>query len=279
MAEEKRQKAVQPWLPVPKAVVRDILHASSRPFPESIAYLSVALDCDNGRDVTASGYAALWGWGRGKVTRFLKRIGASIEYPEGTRGRQNQRGHIVLTSQNGRTDSEQIPDRCRTDNGQIKLICFSNLETKASRYRTDREQIPDRSWRTTVETDTDTDPIKEYCSERLQESSEPSGIEIILNTKQLYQVPTQDVEEWRQLFPAVDVLGELRKMAAWAKANPAKRKTRRGINRFIVAWLSREQDKGGSRGSFPGSPPQAPAALTPKQQKDEEEWNRLLPPS
>ena len=36
-------------------------------------------------------------------------------------------------------------------------------------------------------------------------------------------------------------------MRGWLDANPAKRKTKRGINAFIVRWLAKEQDKGGSR--------------------------------
>ena len=35
-------------------------------------------------------------------------------------------------------------------------------------------------------------------------------------------------------------------MSAWLSANPTKRKTRRGVQRFIVNWLSRAQDRGGS---------------------------------
>ncbi len=34
-------------------------------------------------------------------------------------------------------------------------------------------------------------------------------------------------------------------MVAWSDSNPAKRKTRKGVERFINNWLSREQDKGG----------------------------------
>ncbi len=51
------------------------------------------------------------------------------------------------------------------------------------------------------------------------------------------------VDEWNELYPNVDVLQELRKMKCWSNANPAKRKTKKGIQRFINAWLSREQDK------------------------------------
>ena len=32
-------------------------------------------------------------------------------------------------------------------------------------------------------------------------------------------------------------------MKCWLNANPKNRKTRKGIERFIVAWLNRSQDK------------------------------------
>ena len=41
-------------------------------------------------------------------------------------------------------------------------------------------------------------------------------------------------------------------MRAWSDANPSKRKTKRGVERFIVNWLSREQDKGRSRNAPQG---------------------------
>ena len=52
------------------------------------------------------------------------------------------------------------------------------------------------------------------------------------------------MDEWSELYPAVDVMQELRKMAGWLDANPSKRKTKRGILRFVNGWLAREQDKG-----------------------------------
>ena len=36
-----------------------------------------------------------------------------------------------------------------------------------------------------------------------------------------------------------------RMMCGWLDANPQKRKTRRGIQRFVNAWLTREQDRAG----------------------------------
>ena len=70
-------------------------------------------------------------------------------------------------------------------------------------------------------------------------------ISIILNDKSYFEVTNENLIKWTELYPAVDVMQELRKMAGWCDANPTKRKTRRGIMAFISSWLSREQDKGG----------------------------------
>jgi hypothetical protein len=52
-----------------------------------------------------------------------------------------------------------------------------------------------------------------------------------------------DVDEWMNLYPAVDVVQELRSMRGWCLSNPSKRKTKRGIKAFINRWLGRRQDQ------------------------------------
>lgn len=59
-------------------------------------------------------------------------------------------------------------------------------------------------------------------------------------------VTVQDIETYKQDFPGVDVLTELRKCAAWNRAKPQRRKTPRGIQAHIVTWLSKAQDRGGA---------------------------------
>lgn len=73
--------------------------------------------------------------------------------------------------------------------------------------------------------------------------SSPVVISIILNDKSEFPITEADVEGWKDLYPAVDVMQELRKMKGWADSNPQKRKTKAGIKRFINAWLSKEQDR------------------------------------
>ena len=89
-----------------------------------------------------------------------------------------------------------------------------------------------------------TDSKGEYCAEP-QAASAPPVISLPLNDGTFFDVSENDRAKWSQLYPNVDVLQQLRKMAGWCDSNPTKRKTRGGIKRFITSWLSREQDKGG----------------------------------
>jgi hypothetical protein len=89
-------------------------------------------------------------------------------------------------------------------------------------------------------------------NKRLKDCSPPSEksppvYELPLNTGDMHGIYPEDIEEWHRLYQAVDVMGELGRMKAWLNRNPKKRKTKRGINRFITNWLSREQDEGGHR--------------------------------
>lgn len=101
----------------------------------------------------------------------------------------------------------------------------------------------------------------EECSEELsapcaepETVSAPPIISIILNDKTYFDVLPEDYNRWCELYPAVDVMQELRKMSSWSTDNPKKRKTKSGVRRFINAWLSKEQDKGGRyRNQYSGS--------------------------
>jgi hypothetical protein len=69
---------------------------------------------------------------------------------------------------------------------------------------------------------------------------------MILNTGDIWEPEDADIIQWQKTYPAVDVFAELAKMESWLDANPSKRKTSKGIKRFVNSWLSRAQDRGGS---------------------------------
>ena len=73
--------------------------------------------------------------------------------------------------------------------------------------------------------------------------AQPAEISLPLISGALYPIYPADVDHWKQLYPSVDILKELRKMLGWLEANPARQKTQKGIKRFVASWLAKEQDK------------------------------------
>lgn len=77
-------------------------------------------------------------------------------------------------------------------------------------------------------------------------STEPqadSVLTLTLNDGSEYPITQKDVSEYSTTYPAVDVMQQLRSMRQWCRDNPTKRKTAKGIRRFINSWLEREQNK------------------------------------
>lgn len=70
----------------------------------------------------------------------------------------------------------------------------------------------------------------------------PPAFQALLLADGSEHLPTaKEVAEWSAAFPLVNVVDTSRHMAVWLNANPGKRKTRRGINKFIVNWLGGAQ--------------------------------------
>lgn len=100
---------------------------------------------------------------------------------------------------------------------------------------------------TDPKTDPKTDLIKDLApSNELHEAVQRIPVyKIPLNKKnEFHEIYSEDIQSAQELYPAVDVNQEIRKMIGWSESNPRKRKTSRGIKAFINTWLSREQDKG-----------------------------------
>lgn len=102
------------------------------------------------------------------------------------------------------------------------------------------------SGKTPNENDNENVNENDYSAEREKQSRPQPVITLPLNTGEEYPIKPEQADEWAGLYPAVDVIQQLRAMRGWLNANPAKRKTKTGIMRFINAWLAKEQDKGGN---------------------------------
>ena len=107
-------------------------------------------------------------------------------------------------------------------------------------------------------------PIKSAAPTKLATPTqeEPLVIEMLLNDGSAFPIYPSDVKRWEDLYPAVDIIAQLRKMAGWCDANPKRRKTKNGIKRFINSWLAGEQDKGGAN-YLPGTQRSAEMMIHP----------------
>lgn len=144
-------------------------------------------------------------------------------------------------------------------NGQASLhksykqVCPKVTNKFAQNGQTNSENTTEITTKITSEntSETTTESI-EYTAQSCKSISEPTAaanddpplVVIPLNGKtKEFPITQQMIDDWQKDFPSVDVLSELRKMHAWSEANPNKRKTIKGVKRFIVNWLSREQDR------------------------------------
>lgn len=130
-----------------------------------------------------------------------------------------------------------------------------NQKSKYPEYSDDCKLLTfDSKGQRTVASDSDCDATQSetetnvnICFDQMV-TEEPPVISIALNTGEEYPITQSYVLELAQLYPAVDIMQELRAMKGWCDANPRKRKTAGGMKRFINGWISKAQNRGGTPG-------------------------------
>lgn len=68
-------------------------------------------------------------------------------------------------------------------------------------------------------------------------------VKLPVSTGDQWSIDQSYLSEMSTCYPHVDIEAELLKMRAWLISNPSRRKTNRGMKRFINSWLSRAPRK------------------------------------
>ncbi len=147
----------------------------------------------------------------------------------------------------------------RLDAERTKQADYKRRQTDAADKRWDRvrnavassRHIPDASHRDALQS-----PISDLRSPSAEKNIKTSGE---ASSPPFCEFPTigsistwicteAQVLEWEGLFTNIDVKAQLRTAMAWINANADKRKTAKGMPRFLVSWLTRAVDspRGGS---------------------------------
>ena len=75
---------------------------------------------------------------------------------------------------------------------------------------------------------------------------------VVATAKCAREITDDYIRKMQAAFPDVDIRKEVGKMSAWCLNNPAKRKTGRGITRFINSWLASAQKEAEEKASKSG---------------------------
>lgn len=166
---------------------------------------------------------------------------------------------------------------CDKDLGWVECVeapglsrTFPEISGK-SRSRSESESY------TESETDTDTE-TETYCSSEPRNApteptlqTPPSSIMEYpcAGKPNVWHLTQEFVDEYQSLYPGIDVMQECRAALGWLRANSGRRKTAKGMARFLVNWFNREQSK--SRGAV--QRPQKPSGPV---HDDEEEFQREM---
>ncbi len=87
-------------------------------------------------------------------------------------------------------------------------------------------------------------------------------------------ITEEDITSWSEAFPVVDIKLEIKKAREWLLSNPERRKKK--YRKFLTAWFSRTQDKGGTKGYNPkkAASPGVKPLVDQAREWDEEEARR-----
>jgi hypothetical protein len=77
-----------------------------------------------------------------------------------------------------------------------------------------------------------------------------------------WQATEQQLADWSEAYPAVDIQAAHRKAHAWIMANITKRKTAAGYAKYLNTWFAKDQDSGKSQKQAEPAMPHMAAALT-----------------
>jgi len=137
---------------------------------------------------------------------------------------------------NSPTDVGSVVER--SSNGRREVVDSSPPDRRDRRDRRDRKGEEGEEGERGAENDSTPPPG----------DASPVFITIPTISGNDYPVTEAKIAEWQETYPAVDVPQKVRTLRQWCIDNPGRRKTEKGMNRFLSGRLSEEQDRGPHHG-------------------------------
>lgn len=173
--------------------------------------------------------------------------------------------HNIPISKGGEHELYNISVICRSCNARLKDAETGNLNNAdVIKKWNEISGIPNSGIPSIGKVRLDKDSIGEVskgeviCAVASPAPAEPPIIVMPCLKGEEYAVSKEDYEKDMESYPAVDVMQEYKKMKRWLESNQKNKKTKNGMPRFINNWLSKEQNRGGTRNNNASKPSNSP---------------------
>ena len=216
----------------------EVLHERGKVYSKYEAWLDIIMNQANGieRDGIGRGefqasyryLARAWNWDVAKTYRFI---------------------HILLGSEMLEKVKHQMKQEVKHELEHLK-VCNYEIYNPVRNTSDNTKRNAECNKSNKVLNKGKEGEIKDTArSDSKSESSEPFIVSLPLCNGTEHGVTATHLAELSKLYPGVNPEQELLSAKGWLIANPTRRKTPRGIARFIHGWLSRAQDRGGRNNS------------------------------
>ena len=145
---------------------------------------------------------------------------------------------IELMQKEVKLVKQSLPIQAQTGKVSKQKLVKQSLPTKEI-YTKENNIYNNTSSSTTVQNN------KTTSHQKKEKKKEKKKINFNFDKGEWENITPKDKADWEQAYPACDIDIELAQMREWLKANPDKRK--KNYRRFITNWLSRSQEKGGTK--------------------------------
>lgn len=174
---------------------------------------------------------------RARQKEALKALGTNSKKDETTDSWDDVTGYGAVTNQNSEVSNQKVTEQNRIDKEENRKEEEKDLKDFA------RNDFSESKKSGSEPNPSPASPENSPSSKIIKDLSPHQRIRFDTRTLHFAGILPEDVDRWKETFPAVDVEQEIREMELWAAANPAKRKS--NWFRFIGNWLSRDQERGG----------------------------------
>ena len=161
--------------------------------------------------------------------------------------------------------------------------CANNVHLKTNNVQKCSPNVQKCSTEIEKEKELEKELEKEYFCSELQVAQEHDNtiMEFPTNrfntSQETFAISEKYIAELTEVYPNVNIMAELKRIGLWLKDNPAKRKTLKGMRRFISAWLDKAQNQyKGNRQGYSQDKPKATTVYQQRMQENEDIAKYLL---